>query len=72
MGHKKGNVWREDRAISPTWSSTDCIMTAWKPRMREGTSDPRVAIPRPQIDIIKASVEAYTVDCGDDESIAEG
>ena len=47
-------------------------MTAWKPRMREGTSDPRVAIPRPQIDIIKASVEAYTVDCGDDESIAEG
>ena len=69
---KKGNVWREDRALNPTWSSTDCIMTAWKPRMREGTSDPRVAIPKPQIDIIKASVEAFTVDSGDDASISEG
>jgi hypothetical protein len=39
--------------------------------MQEGTSDPRVAIPRPQIDIIKAFVEAFTVDSSDDESIAE-
>ncbi len=40
--------------------------------MREGTSNPRVAIPKPQIDIIKASVEAFTANSDDDESMAEG
>jgi hypothetical protein len=69
---KKGNVWREDRIIPPTWSSTNCIMTAWKPRFREGTSDPRVSIPKPQIDIIKASVAAFTVDANNDESMGQG
>ncbi len=47
-------------------------MTAWKPRMREGTLDRRVVIPKPQIDIIKASVEAFTANSDDDESMAEG
>ena len=29
---RKGNVWREDQSFPPSWSHTDCIMTAWKPR----------------------------------------
>jgi hypothetical protein len=69
---KKRKVWREDRVINPTWSSSDSIMTAWKPQMREGTLDLRVAIPKPQIDIMKASMEAFTVDSGDDASSGEG
>lgn len=68
----KGNVWREDRATAPTWSSTKCIMTAWKPRARDTTRDPKVAIPKAQIDIIKASLTAFTGDFEDDASIAEG
>jgi hypothetical protein len=68
---KKGNVWREDRVISPTWSSTNCIMTAWKPRFREGTSDPKVAISKPQIDIIKASVTAFMFELNNDGSTAQ-
>ena len=68
---KKGNSWREDRSMDPIWSSTSCIMTAWKPRFREGTSDPKVAIPKPQIDIIKASVQAYSSDSEQDSSAAE-
>ena len=56
---KQGNSWCEDKAISPSWTHTDCIMTAWKPRFRAGTSDPRVKIPKNQIAIIKASVDAY-------------
>jgi hypothetical protein len=40
--------------------------------MQEGTLDPRVAIATSQIDIIKASVEAFTIDSGNDESIVEG
>jgi len=39
--------------------------------MQEGTSDRRVAILTLQIDIIKALVEAFTIDSGDDESMAE-
>ena len=69
---KKGNVWREDRDIAPTWSSTDCIMTAWKPRFREGTSDPKVAIPKPQIDIIKASVMAFMSESNNIGSTSQG
>ena len=56
---KEGNVWREDQAFAPNWSSTDCIMTAWKPRIRAGTSNPRTSIPKAQIDIIKSSVAAF-------------
>ena len=56
---KKGNAWREDRLISPEWSNTDCVMTAWKPRIWEGTSGPRAAILKSQIDIIKASMAAF-------------
>ena len=69
---KKGNVWREDRTMNPTWSSTKCIMTAWKPRARDATLDPKVAIPIPQIDIIKASVRAFTTDSECDASSSEG
>ena len=69
---KKGNAWREDRLISPTWSNKDCVMTAWKPRIREGTSGPRVAIPKSQIDIIKASMAAFMDhDLINDETIAQ-
>ena len=56
---EKGNSWREDKAISPSWIHTDCIMTAWKPRIRAETSDPKIKIPKQQIPIIEASVEAY-------------
>src|SRR5579875_164178 len=68
---KKGNVWREDRVISPTWSSTDCIMTAWKPRFREGSSNPKASIPKSQIDIIKASVIAFMSTSNNSESSGE-
>jgi len=51
--------------------NTNCIMTAWKPRKREGTSYPRVAIPKLQNDIIKASVAMFIVDAND-ESMAPG
>ena len=69
---KKGNAWREDRLISPTWSNTDCVMTAWKPRIREGTSGPKVAIPKLQIHIIKASMAAFIDhDLINDETIAQ-
>ena len=68
---KKVNVWREDRTMNPTWSSTKCIMIAWKPRAREATLDSKVAIPIPQIDIIKASVEAFLEDSKEDASTAE-
>jgi hypothetical protein len=56
---KQGNLWCEDKAINTSWTHTDCIMTAWKPRVRAGTSDPRIKIPKTQIAIIRASVEAY-------------
>ena len=67
MGHKKGNIWREDRVISPTWLNTDCIMTAWKPRIREGTLGSRVSIPKQQIDIIKATIVAFEKNQDNDE-----
>jgi hypothetical protein len=56
---KPGNSWCEDKAISLSWTHTDCIMTAWKARVREGNSNPRIRIPKHQIAIIKASVDAY-------------
>ena len=68
---KEGNVWREDRIIPSTWSSTDCIMTAWKPRFHEATKDPKVRIPSLQIEIIKASVVAFTAAANIDDSMAE-
>jgi len=34
-------------------------MTTWKARMRERTVAPKIKIPKQQIAIIKASVEAY-------------
>jgi len=37
----------------------DYIMTAWNPHVREGTSDLRIKIFKPQIAIIKASVVVY-------------
>jgi hypothetical protein len=61
---KEGNMWREDRIFQPNWSHTDCIMTAWKPRIRVGTADPRIKIPKAQISIIKASVGAYVYESG--------
>jgi len=47
-------------------------MTAWKPHFREGTSDPKVAIPKPQIDIIKALVMAFMSESNNTESTAQG
>ena len=46
---KQGNSWCEDKAISPSWTHTDCIMSAWKPRVRAGTSNPQIKIPKAQI-----------------------
>ena len=59
---KQGNVWRKESKICASWLNTDCILTAWKPRFREGTSGPRMAIPKQQIDIIKASIVAFATD----------
>jgi hypothetical protein len=42
-----------------SWSHTDCIMTAWKSRVRSGTVDPKMSIPTKQISIINFSLEAY-------------
>ena len=61
---KEGNVWREDRAIKPDWSNTDCIMTAWKPCGKKMTNDApqvitRVTISKVQINIINTSVAAF-------------
>ena len=69
---KEGNVWREDRSFPPNWSSTNCIMTAWKPRFREGTANPRIRIPKGQIGIIKSSVAAYLSQTSNDASETEG
>ena len=58
---KEGNLWCEDRSFQPNWSQTDCIMTAWKLRIRAGTVDPKIRIPKVQMNIIKGSVDVY--DC---------
>jgi len=71
MGYKKKNVWREDRVIPLTWSSPNFVMTAWKPRFREGTSNLRVVILKPQIDIINTSMVAFIVDANNNESMAQ-
>lgn len=73
---KAGNVWREDRVIPPSWSNTDCIMTAWKPRGKKGNDDAhqvltRVTIPKTQINIIKSSVAAFVTDSNNDASTSE-
>jgi hypothetical protein len=36
---KEGNVWCEDNGFLPSWSHTDCVMTAWKSRVRSGSKD---------------------------------
>jgi hypothetical protein len=56
---KEGNVWCEDKGFLPSWSQTDCIMTAWKSRVRCGKVDPKMRISAKQISIINASIEAY-------------
>ena len=56
---KKGNMWYEDKGFLPSWSHIDCVMTAWKSRVRSGTVDPKVRIPIKQISIINMSLEAY-------------
>jgi hypothetical protein len=56
---KEGNVWCEDNGFLPSWSHTDCVMTAWKSRVRSGTVDPKMRIPTKQISIINVSLEAY-------------
>ena len=54
-----GNIWREDRSFDPVWAHTDCIMGAWQSRIREGTMNPRMRIPMPQIANIKATLERF-------------
>jgi hypothetical protein len=56
---KEGNVWYEDKGFLPSWSHTDCIMTAWKSRARSGTVDLKMRIPTKQISIINVSIETY-------------
>ena len=68
---KQGNVWHEDRIIPSTWSSTDCIMTAWKPRFHEATKDPKATIPSLQIEIIKASMTAFMTAANTNDSGTE-
>jgi len=47
-------------------------MIAWKLHFREGISNPKVAILKLQIDIIKASMVAFTTDANNNESMAQG
>ena len=67
---KQGNSWCKDKAISPSWSHTNCIMTAWKPRIRANTSDLRIKIPKAQITIIKEFVEAFVSGEDNNASVA--
>jgi hypothetical protein len=56
---KEGNVWCEDNGFLPSWSHIDCVMNAWKSRVRSRTVDPKMRIPTKQISIINVSLEAY-------------
>jgi hypothetical protein len=56
---KEGNVWCEDKNFLPSWSYTDCVMTAWKSRVHSRTIDPKMRIPTKQISIINMSLGAY-------------
>ena len=56
---REGNVWCEDKSFLPSWSHTDCVMTAWKSRVRSRTIDPKMKIPIRQISIINVSLEAF-------------
>ena len=56
---KQGNSWCEDKIFSPSWTNLSSVLTAWKPRMRAESSNPRIRIPKNQVDIIKQSVDAY-------------
>jgi len=47
-------------------------MMAWKLCFKEGTSNPRVAIPKLQIGIIKASVAAFITNANNNESMVQG
>jgi hypothetical protein len=53
---KEGNVWYEDKGFLPSWFHTDCIMIAWKSKVRCGIVDPRLRILAKQISIINASL----------------
>jgi hypothetical protein len=55
---KEGNVRCKDKGFLPCWLQTDCIMTAWKSKVRSGTSDSKMRIPIKQISIIMAFLEA--------------
>jgi hypothetical protein len=56
---KEGNVWYEDKDFLPSWSHTDCVMTAWKSKVHSGTVDSKMRIPTKQISIINLSLGAY-------------
>jgi hypothetical protein len=52
-------VWCEDKGFLPSWSHTNCVMTAWKSRVRSGTIDSKMGISTKQISVINVSFEAY-------------
>ena len=54
---KEGNMWYEDKGFLLSWSYTNCIMAAWKSRVRSKTVDPKMRIPTKQISIINVSLE---------------
>ena len=56
---RKGMYGVRTRASCLLGPNTNCIMTAWKSRVRCGTADPKMRIPAKQISIINASLEAY-------------
>ena len=65
----EGIVWREDTVISPTWTSTNCLMTAWSPTFRKTTKNPRTSILKRQIDIIRALLVAFMANRVNGETI---
>ena len=56
---KKGNMQCEDKGFLPSWSQTDCIMSAWKSKICYRIADPKMRILAKQIAIINTSLEAY-------------
>ena len=57
-----GNIHHEDRRFDPIWAHMDCIMGAWKSRICEVTTNPRMRIPMLQTTKIKAIVEQFEVE----------
>ena len=55
---KEGNVWCKDKDFVPCWSYIDSIVTTWKSQIELAIVDQRMRIPKNQIFIILALLDA--------------